>query len=168
MIDSIKDDRALDRRRFAIFKKINFLGALVTGAIACAAVAGALQDRKIKIVGSSTVFPYTMAVAEAFAQSGGTAPTVESTGTGGGLKIFCRGVGGEYPDIAGASRAMKMSETELCQANGVTDITEVLIGYDGVSITNSRNGRSLDLTKIEIYKALAAKVPVNGELSRRG
>ena len=78
------------------------------------------------------MFPYTQAVAEEFANQGGVAPIVESTWTGGGMQIFCGGVGADYPDITGASRAMKKSEYELCVQNGVTDITEALIGYDGL------------------------------------
>ncbi len=126
--------------------------------------ADAASAREIKIVGSSTVFPYTQAVAEEFARAGGKAPTVESTGTGGGMKIFCGGIGESHPDITGASRAMKSSEAELCEKNGVTDVTEVLIGYDGLSIAISREGKKFSLTKEQIYKALAAKVPVDGKL----
>jgi phosphate transport system substrate-binding protein len=135
--------------------------AAVVGTIAFAGTASA---REIKIVGSSTVYPYTQAVAEEFAKKGGTAPTVESTGTGGGMKIFCQGIGEEHPDMTGASRAMKKSEFELCDKNGVKDVTEVLLGYDGLSIANSRKGKKIDITKEQIYKALAAKVPVDGKL----
>lgn len=126
--------------------------------------ASAGMAREIKIVGSSTVFPYTQAVAEEFAQKGGSAPTVESTGTGGGMKIFCTGIGEKYPDITGASRAMKPSEYALCQKNGVTDVTEVLLGYDGLSIANSRKGKKFNVTKAHLYQALAAEVPVDGKL----
>lgn len=135
--------------------------AAVVGSIAFAGTASA---REIKIVGSSTVFPYTQAVAEEFAKKGGTAPTVESTGTGGGMKIFCQGIGEEHPDITGASRAMKKSEFELCDKNGVKDVTEVLLGYDGLSLANSRKGKHFDITKEQIYQALSAKVPVDGKL----
>jgi len=135
-----------------------------TAAFAVAAVSGAAVAREIKIVGSSTVFPYTQAVAEEFANKGGQAPTVESTGTGGGMKIFCAGIGESHPDITGASRAMKSSEAELCKENGVTDVTEVLIGYDGLTVANSREGAQVDLTKEQLYKALAAKVMVDGKL----
>jgi phosphate transport system substrate-binding protein len=135
--------------------------AAVVGSIAFAGTASA---REIKIVGSSTVFPYTQAVAEEFAKKGGTAPTVESTGTGGGMKIFCQGIGEEHPDITGASRAMKKSEYELCDKNGVKDVTEVLLGYDGLSVANSRKGKKIDVTKEQLYNALAAKVPVEGKL----
>ncbi len=117
----------------------------------------------ISIVGSSTVFPYTQAVAEEFAKRGGKAPTVESTGTGGGMKIFCKGIGAKHPDITGASRAMKGSEYKLCMKNGVTDITEVLIGYDGLSVANSRKGKALNMMKKDLYMALAAKIYKGGK-----
>lgn len=125
----------------------------------------AVARDQISIVGSSTVYPYTQAVAEEFAKtSGKKAPVLESTGTGGGMKIFCKGVGEAHPDITGASRAMKKSEWELCHKNGVTEITEVQIGYDGLSIALSRKGEDFDLTKAQMYKALASKVPVDGKL----
>jgi len=132
--------------------------------LALSATAAAARD-EIRIVGSSTVFPYTQAVAEQFANNtGAPAPIVESTGTGGGMQIFCGGVGEQHPDITGASRAMKKSEYELCQSNGVTDITEALIGFDGLSMAVSRaNDFDWNLTLGEIYLALAAQVPVNGE-----
>jgi len=140
------------------------LGAIV-GVTAIFAGEQAVARDRIQIVGSSTVFPYTQAVAEEYAiQTGNAAPVVESTGTGGGMKIFCEGLGEGTADITGASRAMKESEWSLCNENGVTDITEVLIGYDGLSIAVSRDGETLDLTKSQIYLALAAQVPVNGEL----
>lgn len=138
---------------------------------AAAAVAGtlaagpALARDQLSIVGSSTVFPYTQAVAEEFAnKTGNPAPVVESTGSGGGMKIFCQGIGVDHPDITGASRAIKDSEKELCAENGVDDITEVLIGYDGLSIALSREGKAFDISKSEIYQALAAEVPVDGKL----
>ena len=113
-----------------------------------AAPAFAQSRDQIRIVGSSTVFPYTQAVAEQFAgMTGIPAPVVESTGTGGGMQIFCGGVGPSFPDITGASRAMKDSEYETCAANGVDNVTEVLIGYDGLSIAQSVDGPDLDLTK---------------------
>jgi phosphate transport system substrate-binding protein len=124
----------------------------------------ALARDQIKIVGSSTVFPYTQAVAEEFGKKGGKAPVVESTGTGGGMKIFCQGVGEANPDITGASRAMKKSEFELCSKNGVTDITEIQIGYDGLSIAQSKKGKPMDLTKEQIFLALAAEVPDGDKL----
>ena len=132
--------------------------------VAVSATAAAARD-EIRIVGSSTVFPYTQAVAEQFANNtGAPSPIVESTGTGGGMKIFCGGIGEQHPDITGASRAMKASEYELCQQNGVTDISEALIGFDGLSMAISRsNDFAWDLTLSEIYLALGAQVPVDGE-----
>jgi phosphate transport system substrate-binding protein len=134
-------------------------------ALAAMAATDAMARDAIRIVGSSTVFPYTQAVAEQFANvTGSPSPIVESTGTGGGMKIFCEGIGENTPDITGASRAMKASEYELCQQNGVTDISEALIGFDGLSIAISRaNETDWDLTLGQIYQALAAQVPVNGE-----
>ncbi|PQO24480.1 phosphate ABC transporter substrate-binding protein [Rhodobacteraceae bacterium WD3A24] len=135
------------------------LAALSTGA------AHAQVRDHISIVGSSTVFPYTQAVAERFANvTGAPSPVVESTGTGGGMQIFCQGIGEGHPDITGASRGMKASEFELCAENGVEDITQVQIGSDGLSIAISReNDFDWDLSLREIYLALGAQVPVEGE-----
>ena len=133
---------------------------------ALSAGAAAAQTRgEIRIVGSSTVFPYTQAVSEQFSNvTGAPSPIVESTGTGGGMQAFCGGVGEGFPDITGASRAMTASEWELCQQNGVTDITEALIGYDGLSLVISRSNEfDWDVTLPEIYQALGAQVPVEGE-----
>lgn len=135
--------------------------SLVAGtAILCAMTAAEARDR-ISIVGSSTVFPYTQAVAEEFAaRTGAPAPVLESTGTGGGFKVFCGGVGENHPDITGASRRITRSEFELCAGNGVTDITEAQIGYDGLSIAISRaNEADWDLTEEQIFRALAAELP---------
>ena len=140
---------------------------IATAAIAVAGIAGSAAARdQIQIVGSSTVFPYTQAVAEEFASTTDFAsPVVESTGSGGGMKIFCQGIGEAHPDITGASRAMKPSEWNLCQENGVEDITEVLVGYDGLSLAVSRDSQyDWALTETQIYQALAAEVPVDGEM----
>jgi phosphate transport system substrate-binding protein len=136
-----------------------------TVAVAALSVAGVAHARdQISIVGSSTVFPYTQAVSEQFAnETGSPAPVVESTGTGGGMKIFCAGVGTEHPDLTGASRAMKKSEYDDCQANGVKSVTEVLIGYDGLSIAVSRKGKALDLTKKQLFLALGKDVVIDGK-----
>ena len=141
------------------------LTASAAAIVAVSAVAGQAQTRDaIRIVGSSTVFPYTQAVAEEFANQGGTSPVVESTGTGGGMQIFCGGIGAAHPDITGASRAMRASEYELCVQNGVTDVTEALIGYDGLSMAIARaNESDWDLTLAEVYLALGQKVPLDGE-----
>ncbi|MBX9458271.1 MAG: substrate-binding domain-containing protein [Rhizobium sp.] len=123
--------------------------------------AGAAHARdQVKVVGSSTVFPYSQAAAEEYAnKSGSNAPVVESTGTGGGFKAFCGGIGPDFADITGASRAIKDSEVKLCADNGVTDITEALIGYDGLSIAHARSGPEINLTEEQIFKALAAELP---------
>ncbi len=133
--------------------------------IAASAGAAAARDQ-IRIVGSSTVFPYTQAVAEEFSnQTGAPAPIVESTGTGGGMQIFCEGIGENTADITGASRAMKKSEFDLCVQNGVTDISEAMIGYDGLTIAVSRqNEADLDLTLAQVFLALAAEVPQDGKM----
>ncbi|WP_265517674.1 substrate-binding domain-containing protein [Nitratireductor luteus] len=135
-------------------------------AVAAAMSAGAASARdQIRIVGSSTVFPYTQAVAEEFGNTGGfAAPVTESTGTGGGMQIFCGGVGVDHPDITGASRAMKEGEYKLCLENGVDSITEVQIGSDGLSIAHAADGPDLDLSKAQIFQALAAEVEVDGEV----
>jgi phosphate transport system substrate-binding protein len=135
-------------------------------AVALVAVAGTAQARdQISIVGSSTVFPYTQAVAEQFsAMTGAPSPVVESTGTGGGMQIFCNGIGESFPDITGASRSMRASEYALCQENGVSDVTEVLLGFDGLSLATSQDGADVDLTKAQIFQALAAEVEVDGEI----
>ncbi|MEM8775475.1 MAG: substrate-binding domain-containing protein [Pseudomonadota bacterium] len=132
---------------------------------ALSATAAAARD-EIRIVGSSTVFPYTQAVSEQFANlTGAASPIVESTGTGGGMKIFCAGIGEAHPDVTGASRAMKASEQALCAENGVTDITEALIGYDGLSIAVSRSStEDWDLTLEQVYLALSAQIPGEGGL----
>ncbi|MEM7049659.1 MAG: PstS family phosphate ABC transporter substrate-binding protein [Acidobacteriota bacterium] len=138
-------------------KKMFVLLTLVAFWTAPAALA---QRDQIKIVGSSTVYPFATKVAEQFGRkSTFKTPVVESTGSGGGLKLFCSGVGVEHPDITNASRAIKASEVELCKGNGVTDITEIKIGYDGIVVANSKKGAKLDLTRKQIFLALAKEVP---------
>jgi phosphate transport system substrate-binding protein len=134
---------------------------VTAAAVALAASAGVAAARdQVKVVGSSTVFPYSQAAAEEFAnKSGKPAPVVESTGTGGGFKAFCGGIGPDFADITGASRAIKESEVKLCTDNGVTDVTEALIGYDGLSIAHASSAPDIDLTEEQIFKALAAEVP---------
>lgn len=114
----------------------------------------------ISIVGSSTVYPFATVVAEQFGKSTAyKTPKIESTGSGGGLKLFCAGVGVEHPDITNASRAIKKSEFEQCQANGVKEILEVKIGYDGIVLANSKKAAPLKLTRKEIFLALAKEIP---------
>jgi phosphate transport system substrate-binding protein len=146
-----------------------FLSSAAALAIAAAGMAGVATAQgsrdQIRIVGSSTVFPYTQAVAEQYAAStGNPAPVVESTGTGGGMQIFCGGVGPDHPDITGASRAMKKSEHELCMQNGVDSVTEVLLGYDGLSIAQAQSAPDMNLTKAQIFQALASEVEVDGQV----
>ena len=130
------------------------------------AFAGAANARdQIRIVGSSTVYPFTTAVAEKFGKNGGKTPVVESTGTGGGMKIFCEGVGEDKPDATNASRRIKSSEFELCKKNGVTEIVEIRVGIDGLTIAQSKDGAPIKLTRKQVFQALAEKVPNDkGEL----
>ena len=129
-------------------------------ALAMASVPGTAMARDtISIVGSSTVYPFATVVAERFGRTGNATPKIESTGSGGGMKLFCQGVGTQHPDITNASRRMKKSEFELCQSNGVKDITEVKVGYDGIVIANSVKGEQIDLSLRDISLALAKDVP---------
>ncbi len=128
-------------------------------------VIGAAEARdEIRIVGSSTVFPFSTTVAEQFGKSSSFAtPVVESTGSGGGMKLFCAGVGEDHPDITNASRRIKKSEFETCTANGI-DITEVKIGFDGIVLANAKSGAEMNLTLAQVFLALAKEVPMNGKL----
>ena len=132
---------------------------VLAAAAALALFAGTASARdQIRITGSSTVFPFSTAVAEQFGKKTAfETPLVEATGSGQGLKLFCAGVGVEHPDITNASRRMKASEFELCQSNGVTDIVEVKVGFDGIVLGNAKAAPVFDVTQEEIYKALAAK-----------
>jgi phosphate transport system substrate-binding protein len=135
-------------------------------AVALVAFAGeALARDQIRIVGSSTVFPFTTAVAEQFgAKTGMKTPVVESTGTGGGMKLFCAGIGENHPDFTNASRRIKESEVADCAKNGVNGIVEIKIGYDGIAVAHSKAGPDFDLTLGQLWLALAKEVPVNGAL----
>jgi len=131
--------------------------------IALSALALAGCDRQatrdqIKVVGSSTVYPFTTAVAEAFVNKStqAKAPVIEQGGTGAGMKLFCGGIGVAHPDVVNASRRIKKSELELCQKNGVTDVIEIQIGNDGIALAESNAGPKLSLTRKDIYLALAA------------
>jgi phosphate transport system substrate-binding protein len=142
-----------------------FLGAVAFIASSTLSLAASARDQ-IRIVGSSTVFPFATAVAEEFGRTTTfKTPIIESTGSGGGLKLFCAGVGAEHPDIANASRRIKQSEIDLCAKNGVTEITEVKIGYDGIVIANSKKAGKQALTLRQVFLALAKEIPVpNGDL----
>ena len=114
----------------------------------------------IKIVGSSTVYPFATVVAERFGKKTEfNTPVIESTGSGGGLKLFCKGIGVEHPDITNASRRIKQSEIDSCAKAGINEITEIKIGYDGIVIANSRKGQNLSLTKRQIFLALSPMIP---------
>jgi len=133
-----------------------------TTLVATALMAGAAHARdQIRIVGSSTVFPFSTAVAEQFGRTTDfKTPIVESTGSGGGLKLFCAGVGTEHPDITNASRRMKAKEFTMCAENGVTEITEAVVGFDGIVIANAMDGEDFELTRAQIWTALAAEGPL--------
>ena len=119
---------------------------------------------QIKIVGSSTVYPFATTVAERFGKTSGfKTPVVESTGSGGGLKLFCAGLGTEHPDITNTSRRIKKSEINNCKKNGIEDITEVKIGYDGIVVANSKKGINFHLSTRDLYLALAKDVPADIE-----
>ncbi len=142
--------------------KLNTLAKLIlTGAIAVASTQAVAAKRDtISVVGSSTVYPFTTVVAERFGKlTNFRTPKIESTGTGGGMKLFCAGEGINTPDISNASRRMKKSEYDMCHRNGVDSITEVLIGYDGIVIANAKSGRQLDLSTKDLFLALAKEVP---------
>ena len=137
-------------------KRLLFTAALI-GLTAVPALAARDQ---IRIVGSSTVYPFTTAVAEQFGKASGMkTPVVESTGTGGGMKLFCAGVGEDTPDFTNASRRIKKSEFEDCQKNGVTEVIEIKVGFDGLSVAQSKDAPDLSLTKQQIFMALAKEVP---------
>nr|WP_067561597.1 substrate-binding domain-containing protein [Halofilum ochraceum] len=143
--------------------------ALMTSVLAGAVVAGgaaqAADRDQLRIVGSSTVYPFASYVAEEFgATTEHPTPVIESTGSGGGLKIFCEGDGLDTPDITNASRRMKPSEFERCAENGVTDITEFVIGADGIVIAQTTANEALNLSREQLTLAVAAKVPQDGEL----
>jgi phosphate transport system substrate-binding protein len=142
------------------------INGLFAGMLISSSVIAVARD-KLEIVGSSTVYPFATVVAERYGRaSGKSTPKIESTGSGGGMKLFCSGLGTGHPDITNSSRRMKRSEWENCQANGVTDIVEVLIGYDGIVLANSHMAEPMQLTRRDIFLALASRVPgtVEGEL----
>ena len=146
-------------------KAIAFVASL-TIALTGSAFAQSGRDY-VYVVGSSTVYPFATVVAERFGRgSDFKTPKIESTGSGGGLKLFCDGVGVDYPDVANSSRAIKASEVESCAANGVTEIIEVKIGYDGIVFANAIAADTIKLTRADIFLALAKDVPgaADGEL----
>ena len=142
-----------------MLKKLAMISAATTVVIGSVAYAASARDY-ISIVGSSTVYPFATVVVEQFGKTTKfKTPKVESTGSGGGLKLFCAGVGVEHPDITNASRRIKKSEYEKCQKNGVKDIVEVKIGYDGIAMANSKKAKPMELTLRDVFLALAKEVP---------
>jgi phosphate transport system substrate-binding protein len=138
---------------------------MTTAAIAIWGAGDALARDQIRIVGSSTVFPFSTTVAERFGnKTPHPTPIVESTGTGGGIQLFCAGVGEQHPDIANASRRIMESEVESCAGNGVEEITEVKIGFDGIVLANSRQAEPMEVTIPQLWQALARQVPQDGRL----
>lgn len=137
-----------------------FALAGIAALLVAASQAPAMARDYISIVGSSTVYPFATVVAETFGKTTKfKTPKIESTGSGGGLKLFCAGVGVEHPDITNASRRIKKSECDKCAKNGVKDILEVKIGYDGIVMANSKKAAQMSLTRKDIFKALAKQVP---------
>merc|ERR1712054_472095 len=132
---------------------------LLAGIMLAVASSASARDQ-IRIVGSSTVFPFSSAVAETFGKTSSfKTPIVESTGSGGGLKLFCSGVGVKHPDITNASRRIKSSEVKRCAKNGIKDIVEMKFGYDGIVIANSKKSPQMKLTRKQVWLALAKDVP---------
>ena len=146
----------------AQLKKSIFLAAVAALALAGCGQNGAGGEAgarsQIRVVGSSTVYPFTTAVAERFAQANPTfgAPIVESTGTGAGMKLFCAGVGAQHPDVSNASRRMKASELADCKANGVNQVIEIPVGIDGLAFIQANGAEPIPLTLEDVYEAIAA------------
>ncbi len=140
-------------------KKFLTSASVILSSLLVANVAHASRDY-INVVGSSTVYPFSTVVAERFGKSTQfKTPKVESTGSGGGLKLFCQGVGVQFPDITNASRRIKPSELQLCAENGVTGVVEVLIGFDGIVIGNSNQAEQMTISLKELFLALGKEVP---------
>lgn len=140
--------------------KLRFsLVALCAASLAACGGSGEGTRDSVRAVGSSTVYPFATLVAENFARSQPdfASPIIESTGTGGGINLFCQGVGADTPDVANASRRIKASEFEECQANGVTEITEIQVGLDGIAFASAQGGIDMNLTPEIVYRALAAR-----------
>jgi phosphate transport system substrate-binding protein len=142
------------------------LSTAAVAVLAISAVSAAAQTRDtVQVAGSSTVLPYATIVAEAFGENFDfPTPVVESGGSSTGLRRFCEGVGENTTDIANSSRSIRDSEIETCAANGVTDIIEVRFGYDGIVFASDINGPSFAFTPSDWYLALAANLPVDGEM----
>jgi phosphate transport system substrate-binding protein len=144
----------------------NSIMLAAASAIALSSVSSVAVARDhVEVVGSSTVYPFATVAAEQYGRISGSTPKIESTGSGGGLKLFCNGMGANTPDITNASRRIKQSEIDKCAKNGIKDIIEVRIGYDGIVVANSKQGAKFDLTTKDLALALAKQVPgKDGEL----
>ena len=155
-----------ENKKVTFFRSIKFAVVVISLTLSTAAFAQSGRDY-VYVVGSSTVYPFATVVAERFGRgSEFKTPKIESTGSGGGLKLFCEGVGVSYPDVANSSRAIKESEVLSCEKNGVTGIVEVKIGYDGIVIANALKSTLMVLSRRDIYLALAKSVPgdIDGQL----
>ena len=152
-----------------MYRKSVLTAAVIALAAAGLATSAAAQQRDyIQIVGSSTVYQFTTVVAEQFGKTTKfKTPKVESTGSGGGLKLFCAGVGVEHPDLTNSSRRIKQSEVTRCAKNGVREIVELKVGYDGIAVANSKKSKALSLTPRDLFLALAKEVPANADGSKR-
>jgi phosphate transport system substrate-binding protein len=149
----------LNNYEVLIMKK-HIVSVCFVSLVAGSAGADAWARDYISIVGSSTVYPFSTAVAEQFGKTTKfKTPKVESTGSGGGLKLFCSGLGTETPDIANSSRRIKQAEFDQCRSNGVAEIVEVKIGYDGIVLASSKKAARLNLSRRDIFLALAKEVP---------
>ncbi len=143
-------------------KKTRFIAlpllAATVALSACGSNAGSASRDSIRAVGSSTVYPFAKKVAELVTQSNPDikSPIIESTGTGGGVNLFCAGIGADTPDVTNASRRMKASEFADCQANGVTDVIEIQVGLDGIAFASAKEGIEMSLTPEIVYRAIAA------------
>jgi phosphate transport system substrate-binding protein len=141
-------------------RRLTRIRAIALAAAACGLLASCSDSRtQIRIVGSSTVFPFTTAVAENFSRNNPDylAPIVEATGTGGGIKLFCAGLGSRFPDVANASRRIKTGELADCMKNGATEVVEIKVGIDGVVLVQGKGGTPINLTLRDVYAALAAE-----------
>ena len=137
-----------------------FILKSMLAALTASLVALPLKARdKIQIVGSSTVYPFATVVAEKLGKKTGKTPVIESTGTGGGMKLFCAGLGTGQPDFTNASRAIKSSEKKLCASNGVSDIIEIIVGNDGIAFANSASANRMNFTPRQLWTAMAEHGP---------
>lgn len=159
--NSTRQQIVLLLEKLEIQMKFSKIASIAAGAalLTTTAIGTAVARDQIQIVGSSTVFPFSTSVAEQFGQKTSfKTPVVESTGSGGGMKLFCSGVGENTPDITNASRRIKEKEFKLCGENGVTPV-EVKIGFDGIVMANAKVGPEMNITRQQIFLALAKEIP---------